>query len=416
METAPKKYASCLDPLLIRRTTTNLFTGEIKTTEFDKRCGTRRKDKCEPCSIIWKDDAYYALINPSKEHMGSLTFITLTAPGSKHFGAIHTASYKGLKSERCACRRYHSPTDEEVGVPVNFSTFNYRKVTKFNYKASRLTAVTLQKIYRLMLTDLNNGKDKSEKRNIKDVRLPTARVMEWQERGVLHVHIIVRGHIPTYIIEKAVKGAPASATRRRVLPAEHDGETWGAQVNVRHINSGDNNQLAKLGGYVTKVVGYALKDVTAHGKETIKQKEAFHNRLRRTTNSVVECDKSFSECDASKERRVASASISGKSEPFHFCVKHRRAHHQLGFTGNVLTLNRAWGSSLKSAREARVAFACSLTGIKRNAVKAGRIYKEKKVITHEVFRKRNLSNYNLLAFNKNALTVNFSEMFVSSRT
>ncbi|NCX36771.1 MAG: hypothetical protein EBX19_09275 [Actinobacteria bacterium] len=36
-------------------------------------------------------------------------------------------------------------------------------------------------------------------------------------------------------------------------------------------------------------------------------------------------------------------------------MKHRRAHHQLGFTGNVLTLNKAWGSSLKRAREARIA-------------------------------------------------------------
>jgi hypothetical protein len=416
METAPKKYSDCLDPLLIRRTSTNLITGEIKTVEFDKRCGTRRRDKCEPCSVIWKDDAYYALINPSKEHQGSLTFITLTAPGSKHFGASHTASYKGLKSERCACRSYHSPSDKVVGLPINPENFEYKKITKFNYRASRLTSVTLQKIYRLMLTDLNNGKDKTEKKTIKDVRLPTARVMEWQERGVLHVHIIVRGHVPTYIVEKAVKGSPATATRRRVLPAEHDGEKWGSQFDVRHINSGDEKQLAKLGGYVTKVVGYALKDVTAHGAETDKKKEAFHSRLRKTTNTVVQCEKSFSECDASQDRRNTLIISGNQTGKFHFCVKHRRAHHQLGFTGNVLTLNKAWGSSLKKAREARIAFASSHAGIKRNAVKAGRIYKEKNYITHVVLKKRNLLDYNLLAFKNNAPTVNVSEMFVSSRT
>jgi hypothetical protein len=416
METVLKKYPDCLDPLFIRRTTTNLITGEIKTIEFDKRCGTRRRDKCEPCSFIWRDDAYYALINPSKEHKGSLTFITLTAPGSKHFGKSHTASFKGLKSERCACRSFHSPSDSVVGLPTNSDKFDYKKVTKFNYRASRLTSVTLQKIYRLILTDLNSGREASERKTIKDVRLPTARVMEWQERGVLHVHIIVRGHIPTYIVEKAVKGSPPTSTRRRVLPAEHDGEKWGEQFDVRHINSGDEKQIAKLSGYITKVVGYALKDVTSHGAETDKRKEAFHARLRKTTNNVVDCEKSYSECDASPERINSPIRQGNMSGNFHFCVKHRRAHHQLGFTGNVLTLNKAWGSSLKKAREARIAFATSIAGVKRTAVKAVRIYKEKNYITHVVMKKRHLLAFGLLDNSKKPQTVNIKELIGSLQT
>ena len=332
--------------------------------------------------MIWRDDAYHALINPSKEHQGTITFITLTAPGSGFFGKTHTAQYAGLMSERCACRAFHKPEDEVVGLPIKKikeKEFEYRKVVEFNQKASRLVTVTLQKIYR-QLGQLN-GKTESE------VRLPTARVMEWQSRGVLHAHILIRGNIPTFIVENAVNGSPKNRHRRRIDPANHAGMRWGAQVNVRHINSGDENQLGRLGGYMTKVVGYALKDVSSQDAIQNLERKKFTRKLRSYTNEVVKCDKSWANCSASpiatSEQKISD--LTRKNRPF--CVRHRRAFHQIGFTGNVLTLNRKWGSSLKQAREARIVFARSQVSGVRDAVKAYRLDTELKVVTVVAKRK-----------------------------
>ncbi len=415
MKSNSKKYEPCLDPFIIKRTITNLATGEITNQEFEKRCGTRRQDKCKPCSVIWKDDAYFALINPSKEFRGTLTFITLTPPGAKHFGATHTASYKGLKSERCACRRFHEPKDEILGIPINQDTFKYSEVVDFNNKASRLTAITMQKIYRLLVTDINSKvKTLSATKELKDVRLPTARVMEFQIRGVLHTHILVRGFIPSYIIEMAVNGAPPSNKRRRVLPAQHKGQRWGTQVDVKHINSGDEAQLKKLGSYVTKVVSYALKDVTAHGQEKNKAREYFHQKLRKQTNRIVICKKTATECDASPRRTAIDIVARPNNKSLNFCVKHRRAHHQLGFSGNILTMSRSWESSLKKAREARFAYANGSVG--RTAVKAVRFNTEKKLVTHLVIRKRFLIDKTILASLKIAPTVIRSGINIPSQT
>jgi hypothetical protein len=89
----------------------------------------------------------------------------------------------------------------------------------------------------------------------------------------------------------------------------------------------------------------------------------------------------------------------------HFCVKHRRGHHQIGFTGNVLTLNRRWGSSLKEARIARSKFASEKAQSLRPADKAGRLDTEKNSITHVVERKSQIIWKDLLVSRRKALTV-----------
>jgi hypothetical protein len=61
-----------------------------------------------------------------------------------------------------------------------------------------LTAITLQKIWRLLATETQTS--------VKNVKRPTARVMEWQDRGLLHVHIVVLGKIPANIVKAAING------------------------------------------------------------------------------------------------------------------------------------------------------------------------------------------------------------------
>jgi len=375
-----KKYEECLNPFVIYKSQVDLITGEYDQSSFEKRCGARLKDRCAPCSQVWQDDAYFALINGAKNHKGSVTFLTFTAPGSKTFGKSHTAQYQNKASERCACRGFHKPEDLIVGVPIykkGVEPFAYKKVVEFNNLAPRLTSVTLQKIWRLMATDL--GKD------MKEVRMPYARVMEWQERGLLHTHIIILGHIPTYIVEKAINGALPTQSRRRVLPATHKGYRWGENYKVQHINSADGSQAKKLSGYVTKLVSYALKDVTKSDSGKSTPQEIYRSQLRRQTNSVIKCEKVLSECCVSKANTRNPAYKLESSSKRNYCIRHRRGHHQIGFTGNVLSINRKWGYSLQSGRKARANFAKPI--LTQDAVKASCVRIEKKLVTYVVRRK-----------------------------
>jgi hypothetical protein len=173
----PPKYSPGTNPFLIKRMSLDLETGELYFAEFEKRCGSRRAAKCDSCSKVWKDDAYYALLEEAKKHDGNITFITLTAQGANFFGHSHTAQYKGLAKERCACRKFHKPNDELVGLPItklseNAKKFQYKKVVEFNHYAPRLLAITLKKIWRQIATERSLDE--------KEVKLPYSRVMEWQ--------------------------------------------------------------------------------------------------------------------------------------------------------------------------------------------------------------------------------------------
>ena len=397
------KYLPCENPFTIFKQTLNHATGEISHEQFDKRCGSRRKDLCEPCSIVWKDDAYFALMKGARGKSGELTFITLTAPGSKTFGKCHTAQHHGKASERCVCRKYHTPEDPLVGVPLDKRDFQHQKVVEFNNYAPRLLSVTVQKIFRLLAT--------SQGVTAKEARLPMARVFEWQERNLLHCHIIVLGSIPKDIVDAAVNGRAKSYKGRRVVPAEHKGHRWGTQVDVKHINSGQEAELKKLSTYVTKVVGYALKDVTGAGKEKDLEKAAFRSELRKHTNSVIKCDKSWAKCSAAHNGNPTLIVRNGELPTRHFCSKHRRGHHQLGFTGNVLSLNRSWGSSLKEARERRRAFAQKRAKPALAAVKAASLEPEKNSVTYVVVRKHVQEQNDLLASMRRAWTVSFGRNY-----
>ena len=401
MEKVSRKYAPCVNPFLVRKSSVDLRTGELKFAEFEKRCGTRRKELCESCSQIWKDDAFFALLKGAKKHDGNLTFITLTAPGSLVFGKSHTAQHKNRASERCACRKYHKPEDELVGLPITklpekAKKFQYKKVVEFNHYAPRLTAITLQKIWRQMATDL--GKTESE------VKLPYARVMEWQQRGTLHVHIIVLGHIPTYIVERAVLGSPSNGKRRRINPSEHAGYSWGEQFDVRHINSSQTEQIKKLSSYVTKLVSYAVKDVSGDADAKTSLKEIYHQKLRQHTNVVIKCRKSWSKCSASDTADQRLKMRNPDLKPRHYCVKHRRGRHQLGFTGNVLSMSRKWGSSLKESRDIRKDFMKGKESL-LPAAKAGSFKEVEQLITQVVVRKHIFEFQRLIAESRRALTV-----------
>jgi hypothetical protein len=343
-------FQPCLHPVTMRRNWLDTSTGEVGSRDFQVRCGTRREEDCEPCSKVWQADAFHALIRGANEVTEKLTFITLTPGGAAEFGAVHTASYNGRASERCACRAYHRPTSPTVGLPVNPETFDYAKAASFNHAAPRLATVTMQKVWRQMAAATGL--------TVKEVRCPTVRVMEWQRRGLLHVHLLVRGEVPADVVERAVRGAGKTESRRSITPASHAGHRWGPQVDVQHIEPRDRDHLI---AYITKMVTYAIKDVTSHSPEKKSPAAAEHrNRMEQAGEEAVTCDNSCSVCKHgwSKSKKAhGGIPFEIGSRTSRKCRRHTRAERQFGFTGNVLSLNRSWGTTLGDARRTRQGWA-----------------------------------------------------------
>lgn len=389
------KYEKCVRPFFIGREKTNLSTGQVSFSAFEKRCGTRRKDLCEPCSLVWRDDAYFALMTGAKDYKGEITFITLTAPGWRTFGKAHTAGSSQKKTSRCACRSFHNLEDPLVGLPLNKDDFEHRKIVEFNHLAPRLTAITLQKIWRLMATQ-NGTSEKEAKR-------PTARVMEWQSRGLLHVHIIILGKVPINIVRAAVQGRK-STNRRRVNPTVHKGIRWGTQIDVRYANARNSEQVKKLSGYVTKVIGYAIKDVSREVTQSFPAHNAYRQKLRFYTDEVIKCGSTPFQCGAADSGESPTKMLLKVQKSESLCRKHYRGKHQLGFTGNVLTLNKSWGSSLGDARRARQKFAIKSQS-SQDAAKASCLDTEKYFVTHLLLGRDPIKARRILAKRFVALTV-----------
>lgn len=86
-------------------------------------------------------------------------------------------------------------------------------------------------------------------------------VREWQLRGVLHLHVILRLRTPA--LPTLVLDAARSATA--VVPWSGYQMTWGQQGDCRVLSLSSNNgchEAARTIWYVGKALGYSLKSLT----------------------------------------------------------------------------------------------------------------------------------------------------------
>ena len=324
--------APCLHPLALRLTRVHPLTGEVVVDQVERRCGTRLLDRCPSCSEIYRRDAMRVMFEGAAANPGPRTWITFTAPGDEAFGRTHTAAYKGLPSERCACRSYHSVTDPRVGEPLDRASYGYDKVASFNASSSRLFSVTMQKIGRLLGGEA----------------LPYVRVVEYQRRGLVHVHVLVLGTVPRTIVELAVRGGRNPATGRPVRPTRHGEWSWGSQLDVQQLGGADTDR-GRVIGYMTKVISYAVKDLAASAGEA----SAHQRALARAGEASASCKWSRATCRAGWTTSTIGIPVQVMGRTDRRCRVHSTAHRQWGFRGNVLAVNRSFGSSLTAVRAVR---------------------------------------------------------------
>jgi hypothetical protein len=195
----------------------NAATGEVCTTyasedEPDgvtlKACGNRRASRCQPCSEVYRRDAWHLVAAGLRGGKGvpagvathPRLFVTFTAPS---FGPIHSRRERGGTVRPChprnptarcqhgrptGCWRRHEADDPCLGEPICLDCFDYEAAVMWNALAPALWRRTT--IYLRRALARAAGLTPAELARV--VQVSYAKVAEYQRRGVVHFHALIR--------------------------------------------------------------------------------------------------------------------------------------------------------------------------------------------------------------------------------
>jgi hypothetical protein len=277
-----------------------------------KACGTRRESRCPSCAATYRADAYQLLAAGLKGGKGvpetvaghPRLFVTFTAPS---FGRVHTARPKGGWS--CPAiptgRAPAAPTatGPAAGTATTRTTLGWgsrsapacydaQAQVLWNALAPELWRRTTIAVQRALARQI--GLDEVGLRQV--VRVSYAKVAEFQRRGAIHFHAVIRLDAATacrcpgclapppqpftaVLLEDALR--QAVATVRVPCPPLDDGgpgryARWGEQLDVRNITR-DGEQAGELSaeqvaGYVAKYATAMIRLVVAVGSDSVRDR------------------------------------------------------------------------------------------------------------------------------------------------
>lgn len=265
------------------------------------RCGNRRADACPSCSRIYARDTF-AMVTagvtggktvPESVTANPLLFVTLTAPS---FGPVHTAHQDGRRchprSRETACQHghpascmaIHATGDDLLGAPLCPQCYDTASAGVWQWWAPELWRRFTIALRRALARTLGVA----ESRLGKVASVQYARVAEYQQRGLVHFHALIRldgpaaegigapAPLDAQLVERAVRVAVPGV--EVLAPGVDDQDVprrlcWGRQIDVRIVRPGQRTDdptgpltAGQVAGYLAK---YATKDaghLTGHGQ------------------------------------------------------------------------------------------------------------------------------------------------------
>ena len=391
---AVESVGGCARPIQLLGSTTTLdtATGEV-LHHFDTRnepfgrvlvaCGNRRATRCPSCSATYAADTYQLIkagLAGGKDIPATVTdhprvFATLTAPS---YGAVHNqpTNKKTKKRYPCRCGTRHHDADPAIGTPLDPTTYDYAGAVLFNAHAGALWARFTTYLRREVAKAAGlTGKELREQ-----ARLSFAKVAEFQKRGLVHFHAIIRIDGPqgptdtpppwatVELLTKAIDNARMSSTL--TVTSDAVGERclrWGKEADVRPIvtkQPGDDEPLTdqRVAAYVAK---YATKSAETSGTVDRSLHCAPCNgrgRVATPAGLSTQCDHCQGTGQAETIRHLAVADhtrtmirtcwdLGGLPEFAE--LKLWKWAHMLGFKGHFSTKSRRYSTTLGTLRNAR---------------------------------------------------------------
>jgi hypothetical protein len=343
-----------------------------------KACGTRRESRCPSCAVTYRADAYQLLAAGLKGGKGvpesvaahPRLFVTFTAPS---FGRVHSRKARGRlvlpchpyrqgarcpHGNRAGCWHRHDADDARLGEPLCPGCYRAGAQVLWNALAPELWRRTTIALHRALGRLV--GLDEAGLRRL--VRISYAKVAEFQRRGAIHFHAVIRLDAATDcrcadclapppepftagLLENALREAVGAV--RVPCPPLDDGPgryaRWGEQLDVRNISRNDQaGELSaeQVAGYIAK---YATKATESFGRGLDRRLSADDlEDLDRLPVHVAELVRACWELGGRPE-------LEG--------LRLRAWAHMLGFGGHWSTKSRRYSTTFTVLRRARVTFA-----------------------------------------------------------
>ncbi len=291
--TQVRSVRGCRRPIRLSGYTATTGADGRRRERFDSRtlpdgvlltaCGTRRETLCPPCASLYRGDAFALVAAGLRGGKGipetvadhPAVLLTLTAPsfgpvhrrradgGCHPPGSPHPAGVRCPHGRSLVCRARHAPEDELVGGPLCADCYDHEGAVLFNAGVSELWRRTT--IYALRA--LGSLLGMSARTAARTLRLSYVKVVEFQRRGSVHLHALVRvdrrgeeAGRPAERIDAATLATALRLAARKVsapMPGEVEGRRmlWGEQLDatvVTEAEGGRRRAAAYLAKYATK--------------------------------------------------------------------------------------------------------------------------------------------------------------------
>jgi hypothetical protein len=372
----------CAQPIRLqgRRLTIDTRTGEVldeyntdnePTGYLLTACGNRRATRCPACAEVYRKDAYHLIFSglaggkgvPEMVSTHPRVFATLTAPS---FGAVHSIRENNGKPRPCRPRRngglcphqhpvgcgiHHHRDDPALGTALCPDCYDYLAAVLWNAHAGQLWKRF--RTYAERALAVQAGLSRAELR--RQARIGYAKIAEFQARGLVHFHAIVRIDGPAgpgdpppawadaQRLELAISAASGNAAITVPDPHDPGGQLtlrWGRQLDIRPVYlSGTHDSDAvgdvQVAGYIAK---YATKGAEVSGTA---------DRPIRSANDIALLT------IPNHPRRMINACWTLAQRPEYTDLCLRQWSHMLGYRGHFLTKSRRYSTTLSSLRQAR---------------------------------------------------------------
>ncbi|MET8953835.1 replication initiator [Streptomyces sp. NPDC004533] len=320
------------------------------------RCNNRRTTRCPACAEVYRRDTFHLITSGLRggkgtpEHVAAhpRVFATFTAPG---FGPVHNRPSGPARTVRpCSCGVLHDQDDDALGTPLDPDRYDYEAAVLWNAHTGRLW----QRFSTYLRREVAKRAGLSQRRFREHARVSFAKVAEYQKRGAVHFHAVIRldgpggGDTPppawatAELLTDAIRAATANA---RVEGPVIDGRAhtfaFGRQLDVRTIRSADFNDGQEL---TERAVAAYIAKYATKGAETAT------GALDRPLKFAAE----LAQLDISDHARrlIRTAwTLGGRKDLEH--LRLRAWAHMLGFRGHFSTKSRRYSTTLGALRDAR---------------------------------------------------------------
>ncbi|MFI1481425.1 replication initiator [Streptomyces sp. NPDC020747] len=316
------------------------------------RCNNRRATRCAACAETYRRDTYHLITaglrggKGTPEQVGThpRVFATFTAPG---FGPVHNRPSSG---RACRCGVRHDQEEAALGTPLDPDTYDYEAAVLWNAHAGALW----RRFSIYLRREVAKRAGLTQRAFREHVRISFAKVAEYQKRGAVHFHAVIRldgpegGDTtpPAWATAELLTDAIGAAARAAqvdgpVIDGRAHTFTFGRQLDVRPIRTADFDGGQELteraeAAYIAK---YATK-----GAETAT------GTLDRPIRFLAELAQAKLTDHA---RRMIRTAWTLGARPELADLRLRAWAHMLGFRGHFSTKSRRYSTTLGALRTAR---------------------------------------------------------------